>query len=277
MTTSQKEQVAKLSIIIVNFNSGDLLKNCLSSICRHVNVNFEVIVYDNASSDTSISCLTYDHRITILPGKENLGFARANNLAAEIATGEFLHFLNPDILVNQTLSADYHEIFRAGTPSIYVTSLTDTSGNLQKNRHLVPRIGNLARYFVGSSRVAYWNLGASIIIHAEAFRMMGGWPEDYFMYAEDLDFFYRSFKAGIPVYYTDTRLIHIGKGVTHQIWSDGQRASIIERSFKTFYRKYHALWEYFLIRPIQLLYLLANEPGSFPLYAKVFFQTFLKK
>ena len=277
MTSSQKVRDAKLSIIIVNFNSGDLLKNCLSSICRHIEVNFEVIVYDNASTDTSISCLTYDGRITIISGQENLGFARANNLAAETATGEYLHFLNPDILVNQILSADYHEIFRAALPAIYVTSLTDTSGNLQKNKHLVARIGNIARYVMGSSRVAYWNLGASIIIQAEAFRKMGGWPEDYFMYAEDLDFFYRSFKAGIPVFYKDTRLIHIGKGVTHQIWSDEQRASIIERSFKAFYRKYHALWEYFLIRPIQLLYLLANEPGSFPLYAKVFFQTFLKK
>jgi GT2 family glycosyltransferase len=275
--TVREESVVKLTIIIVNFNSGELLNNCLQSICQHIEVNFEVIVYDNASTDSSAIHLVGDPRIKVIFGKENLGFARANNLAAEKASGDLLHFLNPDILVNSRLNGDYNNILQAGGALIHVTSLTDAAGNLQKNKHLIPRIGNILRYISRSSEIAYWNLGASIIIQTEAFHRMGGWPEDYFMYAEDMDFFYKAFMHRIPVSYLDTRLIHIGKGVTHQIWSDQQRATIIEKSFIKFYRKYNAGWEYLLIRPVQLLYLLINEPRSFPLYGKVFIQTLFKR
>ncbi|MEI7499782.1 MAG: glycosyltransferase family 2 protein [Bacteroidota bacterium] len=277
MTVSKNTAFARLSIIIVNFNSGELLRNCIESICSNIDVDFEVIIYDNASSDESASSLNIDPRIRIISGKENLGFAKANNLAAKQATGEFLHFLNPDIIINKSLADEYKNILGTRKSAIYVTSLTDVTGNLQKNRHLIPRIGNIARYIMGSSIVAFWNLGASIIIQTEAFRKIGGWPEDYFMYVEDLDFFYIAHKYKIPVYYADTRLIHIGKGVTHQIWSDKQRAFIIEKSFKKFYNKYNAGWEYIIIRPIQMLYLLFNAPGSFPLYCKVFIQTLFKK
>jgi GT2 family glycosyltransferase len=277
MTVSPPAPVATLSIIIVNFNSGGLLRNCIDSICQFINVDFEVLVYDNASSDNSITSLGKDARIKIIPGKENLGFARANNLAAKQASGKFLHFLNPDVVVNQSLNEAYKKLIATEDQAIWVTNLTDEQGNLQKNKHLVPRIGNLLKHMAGYSNVAFWNIGASIIITGDAFRRMGGWPDDYFMYAEDLDFFYTAFRHKIPVIYLNTALMHIGKGVTHKIWNDEQRAAIIEKSFRQFYRKYHAVWEYLLIRPLLLCYMLFNEPLSFPLYAKVFFKTLIKK
>jgi len=135
----------------------------------------------------------------------------------------------------------------------------------------------MVRFVIGSLKVAYWNLGASILIETDAFWKMGGWPEEYFMYVEDLDFFYTAYKQGIPVYYTDTRLIHIGQGITRQVWNERERARIIEKSFKKYFYKYNAGWEYILIRPIQLLYILFNEPGSFPLYFKTFIHTLIKK
>jgi GT2 family glycosyltransferase len=277
MSTSQKERPAKVSIIIVNFNSGDLLKNCLSSICHHVEVDFEVIVYDNASADTSISSLTGDHRITIIRGKENLGFARANNLAAAHASGAFLHFLNPDIVVTQSLNDAYKQILASNDESIRVTGLTNEAGQLQKNRHLIPRLGNLFRYITGRSDVAYWNLGASLVMPANTFNKIGKWPEDYFMYAEDLDLFYAAFRQKVTVKYMDIHLMHIGRGTTKSIWSEEERAAIIEKSFMTFFRKYNALWEYYIIRPVQLCYLLFNEPKTFLLYAKVFLKVITNK
>ena len=277
MTAGHDTKCVSVSIIIVNFNSGELLRNCIDSIFRFIDVEFEVIVYDNASSDDSASYLTGDSRIRIIHGKKNLGFAKANNLAVQHASGKFYHFLNPDIVVNHALNSEYQEIISHAESSIWVTNLKDTDGKIQKNKHLVARFGNIFRYVVGSEDVAYWNIGASIIIHADAFRKMGGWPDDYFMYAEDLDFFYTAYKQRIRVHYLDTSLVHIGKGVTHKIWNDKQRAIIIEKSFKTFYRKYNAGWEYIIIRPIQLCYILFNEPSIFPLYAKVFFKTLFNK
>lgn len=270
-----------LSIIIVNYNSGELLKNCVASLFLNLDVKFEVIVYDNNSSDDSISCmdeLVNDHAgIKIIRGPINLGFAKANNAAVQYASGHFYHFLNPDMLMATELNNDYRKIIAHQESSIWVTRLTDASGTLQKNKHVVARIGNIFKYLSGSENVAYWNIGASIIIQGDAFRKMGGWSEDYFMYAEDIDFFYTAYKNKIPVNYLSTPLVHIGKGVTQKIWDEGQRATIIEKSFKTFYRKYHAGWEYLIIRPVQLCYMLFNEPASFTLYAKVFVKNLFTK
>jgi len=281
MTNEQRPTGIDISVIIVNYNSGILLKNCIESLYREMGTRFEVIVYDNASGDESLNHLedlARDHEnLKIIRGTANLGFAKANNLAAREAKGKFLHFLNPDIIVNHRLADDYKHILANPIPSIHVTSLTDPDGHLQKNRHLIPRIGNMVRFVIGSSKAAYWNLGASILIETDAFRKMGGWPEEYFMYVEDLDFFYTAYKQGIPVCYTDTRLIHIGQGVTMLVWNETERARIIEKSFKKYFYKYNAGWEYILIRPIQLLYILFNEPRSFPLYFKTFIHTLIKK
>jgi GT2 family glycosyltransferase len=280
MIDTLQESGIGLSIIIVNYNSGELLKNCITSLLTNINVSFEIIVYDNASQDDSIACLhelrSIYPEIKIIKGPLNLGFAKANNLAAAQANGIFYHFLNPDIVVNQSLNDVYKKILTAGDHAIWVTDLTDEQGNLQKNKHLVPRIGNLLKHMFGYSDVAYWNIGASIIIHKDAYAAMAGWPDDYFMYAEDLDFFYTAFRHKIPVNYLNIALMHIGKGVTHKIWSDEQRATIIEKSFRRFYRKYGAGWEYLLIRPVLLSYMLFKEPASFPLYAKVFLKTLFK-
>jgi hypothetical protein len=217
--------------------------------------------------------LSDNPRVKIIPGRENLGFAKANNLAVRHSSGQFLHFLNPDVEVNDSLNDCYKQILDSNSTAIWVTGITDESGTLQKNRHLVPRIGNIFRYFLKQPNIAYWNLGASIIVHAEAFRKMGGWPEEYFMYAEDLDFFYTAYRLGFPVYYPEAALMHIGQGVTRKIWSEEQRAMIVECSFRKFYRKYNASWEYLIIRPLQLFYILFNEPSTFLLYSKVFVKT----
>jgi N-acetylglucosaminyl-diphospho-decaprenol L-rhamnosyltransferase len=270
-----------MSIIIVNYNSGDLLKKCVDSLIDSLDVNFEVIVYDNCSHDASLAGLdnlvVLYPMISIIRGKENLGFAKANNRAAKQASGKFLHFLNPDIMVDRALNLEYRKIGTSLDSSIWVTGLTDATGILQKNRHVIPRIGNISRYIVRSGKVAYWNIGASVMIHKDAFIKLGGWPEDYFMYAEDLDFFYTAHVQGIDVNYLPASVIHIGQGVTHKVWDEEQRAAIVEKSFRNFYRKYGAGWEYFIIRPIQLGYMLFNEPASFPLYAKIFFKSLLNK
>lgn len=281
MNNNQISTGTGMSVIIVNYNSGELLKNCVVSLLLNLDVKFEIVIYDNASTDDSISCLhellEKHPEIKIIAGSVNLGFARANHAAAQQARGTFYHFLNPDILVNTMLNDDYRHIISHPEPSIWVTNLADSTGTIQKNKHVVARIGNMARYCIGSKNVAYWNIGASIIIHRDAYQKMGGWPDDYFMYAEDIDFFYTAYRHNIPVNYLSTSVVHIGKGVTHKIWSDEQRATIIEKSFKTFYRKYHAGWEYNIIRPVQLCYILFNEPDAFALYAKVFIKNLFKQ
>jgi GT2 family glycosyltransferase len=269
------------SIIIVNYNSGHLLETCIASVAEHIQTGYEVIVYDNASEDDSLKRVKArfqsDPKIILIEGDQNLGFSKANNAAVWHASGTYLHFLNPDTVVNPRLQSDYHRITRERDKAVYVTSLVDENVRPIKHKHLVPRIGNFAKRIFCKERTAYWNIGASVIMDRNIFSQTGGWCEDYFIYAEDLDLFYTLYKRNIPVKYLDTKITHIGKGVTNKVWSESERALRVELAFKKFYLRHGFPKEYYVVRPIQLFWILFNEPGGFLLSMRTFIKaTFIR-
>jgi hypothetical protein len=269
-----------LSIIIVNYNSGELLKNCLGSIFHHIEVNYQVIVYDNASSDDSLSLVQNNFPdsfpLTLIQGDENLGFSKANNLAVQNANGRLLHFLNPDVVVNDNLNRDYQDIIQGGTEGIWVTSLVDQEGKLLKNKHIIPRLRNFMNRLFQKNHVAYWNIGASVVMPRSTFDRIGGWNEDTFMYAEDLELFYQAYLHKIPVLYLDTRIVHIGKGSTQHRWNERERAGVIEESFFKFFARHGATWEYFIVRPVMLIFILMHEPHQFGIHFTAFLRRCFK-
>ena len=91
----------KLSIIIISYNTEDLLKNCISSIISSIiSFDYEIIVVDNHSTDGSLEMLkTNFPQVKVIANKENLLFAKANNQGATIAKGEYLLLLNSDTIV----------------------------------------------------------------------------------------------------------------------------------------------------------------------------------
>lgn len=99
-----------VSIIIVNYNTAKLVKDCIDSIYSHTHdVGFEVIVVDNCSQAEDLAILKTDNRCHLIVAPENLGFGRANNLGAERAKGDYVFLLNPDtLLVNDAVSILYH-------------------------------------------------------------------------------------------------------------------------------------------------------------------------
>jgi N-acetylglucosaminyl-diphospho-decaprenol L-rhamnosyltransferase len=262
------------SIIIVNYNSGNLLGNCIGSIGEHLHCACEVVVYDNASSDDSLKKAEDqaggNRFVKFLHGDQNLGFAEANNIAARASSGRYLHFLNPDTILVPRLQEDYSRIAEENAECVYVTSLCDEEGRVMKNKYLIPKLSNYMNRLFRKSRTGYWDIGASLIVRRNLFEKAGGWPEDYFMYAEDLDLFYSFWIQKIPVKYIDTRILHIGKGTTRNLWTESQRALTVELSFRKFYKKHGCAAEYYLVRPILLLYILFHDPGEFFLSAKTF-------
>lgn len=95
-----------VSVIIVNYNTKELTKNCLASIFEKTkNIDFEVIVSDNGSTDGSIEMIKSDFpQVVLIENNVNLGFGKANNIAAKIAKGKYLLFLNSDtILLNNAV------------------------------------------------------------------------------------------------------------------------------------------------------------------------------
>lgn len=269
-----------ISIIIVNYNSSDLLADCIESIFSTIRSKIEIIVFDNASCDDSIAKAVAkagnDNRLILIKSGENIGFAKANNRAAATAKGRFFHFLNPDTKVNSGLDKEYEVLLRGQNRGIFVSGIMESDGSVHKMKHLIPTLGNYFKALVHKPKAGYWNIGASIITDRITFQTLGGWAEDYFMYAEDLDFFYLAVKKNVPVSYLDTSVTHIGRGITSKIWNPLERLILIEKSTRRFYQKYRMGYQYFLIRPLQLIYILMNEPDEFRITAKAFRKSLIK-
>ncbi len=99
-----------VSIIIVNYNTKDILYNCLTSIYKHTqNLNFEIIVSDNGSTDGSIEMIKHNFpQVILIENNANLGFGAANNRGLKIASGKYIFYLNSDtILLNNAVKIFY--------------------------------------------------------------------------------------------------------------------------------------------------------------------------
>ena len=221
----------KLSIIIVNYNVTNLLRNCIVSIQKYTrNVIFEVIVIDNNSTDSTWKSLIDEFpEITFIVSEVNEGFAKANNKAIKEAKGEYVLLLNPD-----TEFEDYYILdiikFADSKPNFGCLGVRmhDAEGNfLPESKRSVPDMYNSFGKLFGkiskeNSRSYYRNdipedaiaevevvTGAFLLVKREVYNNIGGLDESYFMYGEDIDICYTLLnKALTNYYYGKASLLH---------------------------------------------------------------------
>ena len=231
-----------ISIIIVNYNSRHLLFNCVKSILSNIiNVEYEVIIIDNNSSDNSLDLcksLTSEKLIIVEP-KENLGFAKANNLGVKHSSGKVLHFLNPDTEVDENLVNDYNNIVRNvsnGIEKIYVNPMKNLDGTVNYGQNYIPDAFNYLTYLFNRKKTKWYYLGATVIISRRTFEFIGGWNEDIFMYAEDADIFFRINKYHIPIEELKTIIFHYGGGSSKNTFSNMERELLIQKSLRVYYK-----------------------------------------
>jgi GT2 family glycosyltransferase len=225
-----------LSIIIVNWNSIEYLEKCLSSIYRHaLGMQFEVIVVDNASYDGCAAMLEKSFPgVRFIQSTENLGFARANNLAFSKSTGRTLLFLNPDTEITAGALERMLTVFES-KPDAGVVGCRLLNGDLSiqiTSVQAFPTILNEAlditclREWFPSSRLwgnaALWERepcvrevdcisGACLMIRRDVFDAVGQFSPGYFMYVEDRDLCYKVRQAGHKSYFINTaEVIHYG-------------------------------------------------------------------
>ena len=212
----------------------------------------EVIVVDNAD-EPQVEKFACDQGFRYLAMGSNVGLSAANNRGAEIATGEYLLFANPDLGVKvHDLSILAAEIDRTGgvvTPRLDFADGTPQSAArgepylLAKlaNRGLAPKAA-LDRYLwpVGpyESGPVVWCAGGATSLSREVFDRVGGWPEEYFLYMEDVEFGVRAGRLGIPVSVTAAlRWVHEWRGDSRQGWLNRGRLLHL-RSALRFYTRY---------------------------------------
>jgi GT2 family glycosyltransferase len=257
--------MSELSIIIVNYNAGELLENCLQSIKREVKLDYEVIVVDNASSDGSMSrCSAVfidDRRFVFHKINRNIGFAAACNIGADKSHGKVLHFLNPDTELKPGANEDYRRVI-ADSTAVYVTPLINRDGSEENARMVLPILKDIFWWNVCRHRARYWCKGASVIISRDNFRKVGRWSEDYFMYGEDLDLFYNFWIHGVEIRMLPTPVYHLGGGCSQKVWSSLEREIKVQRSFRRFYDKYFSRWQYVAVKLYFLLHNLIKHPAK---------------
>lgn len=211
-----------LSIIIINWNTRDLLAQCLHSIfSQPPRCEFEIIVVDNASTDHSAEMLHQRFPcVKLIENKENLGFAAANNQAIRIIRSDYVLLLNPDTILSPS-AIDDCVAFMAGNSQAAVVGcqLLNEDGTLQHSWDSFPslakewgitRRGDRSVQDDGAIPEVDWVKGAFFLVRTTALQHVGVLDEDYFLYAEEMDWCFRARRAGWKVFHIpNVRVIHI--------------------------------------------------------------------
>lgn len=234
-----REYMAELSVVVVNWNTRELLAQCLASVYAHPpSCDFEVWVVDNASSDASVSMVRAQFpQVRLIDNHENVGFARANNQAMRLSTGRYALLLNSDAQVCpgalETMVAFMRMHPRAGAAG---PRLLNPDGSLQPLCHpmttlfrefwhllhldAVRRLSvyDMAAWDQSQPRLVDVVSGACLVLRREAVDQIGLLAEELFMYAEEVDICYRLSRGDWEVYWVPVaQVVHFGGASTRQV------------------------------------------------------------
>jgi len=227
----------ELSIIVVSYNTRDLTLDCLRSVYRETaNVDFELILIDNASEDGSAAAIRDEFPdVRLFPLKENLGFAGANNMAAQYAHGEYMLLLNPDTVVldhaidrimdfarNNSFAGIWggRTVFADGslnatscwgkiTPWSLFCRSTGISSLFSRTEFLNPE--EYGGWLRDSERAVDIVTGCFLLIRKEDWERLGGFDLEFYMYGEEADLCLRARTIGHRPMITPTAtIIHYG-------------------------------------------------------------------
>jgi len=225
----------KLSVIIVNYNVSAFLEQALASALKAMRgIEGEIFVVDNHSVDNSVAMVKAKFpQVKLIENQDNVGFAKANNQAIRISSGEYVLLLNPDTLVEEdTFSKCIDFMDRTPDCGGLGVKMVDGQGRfLPESKRGIPypkasfyKLFGLSKLFPKSQKFGAYHAtyigedethevevlaGAYMMMRKSVLDQVGLLDEDYFMYGEDIDLSYRILKGGYKNYYfPETRIIH---------------------------------------------------------------------
>lgn len=235
-----------VSVVIVNWNTRDITRNCLNSVhAASGPVAYEIIVVDNGSSDGSADMICKEFpNVELIRNSNNVGFAAANNQGIRIAQGRYVLLLNSDTIVKDAAIAKAVAFADAHPEAGLVGCQTRCpNGAIQYNCYLYPSLLNLVlsltklqvlfwhHRFFGRYRLGWWDYrsvrevdgiaGCFMLARNSAIDQVGPMSEEYFMYSEDTDWCWRFRRAGWKVLYTpEPVIVHLGGCSSSQAATD---------------------------------------------------------
>lgn len=253
-----------LSIIIINWKSQAFIRDCLTSICANIgSLTHEILVVDNASYDGCDEMVRSEFpHVLFIQSEHNLGFAAANNLAFARSRGRNVLFLNPDTEIQ---SAAIQELVSAleclPNAGMVGARLLNSDGSLQTT--CITAMPNILNQTLNSRylrrtfpRWEIWGMralfesntapvpvdaisGACMLARREVIHRVGGFPTDYFMYAEDMDLCATIAQAGWKIYYVpDAAIVHHAGGSSASREESNFSNIMLRESVTRFFRLY---------------------------------------
>ena len=277
----KKSNKIDLSVVIVNWNTKDLLKKCLNSVYQTINnLNFEIIIVDNASSDGSGEMLKRDYpQVITIDNQINRGFGAANNQAFTVMKGQYALLLNTDAVLTNGAAAKLWEFAESHPEAAIVCGqLLNADGSKQNSVASFPGLLTLAtneslleylfpqrfpskRYEHKKPIEVDSAIGACMLLRKKALDEAGVFDERYFFFFEETDLAYAMRRAGWHIYHVpDAYIYHLqGQSVGHNLRSRIE----FYRSRYQFLQKWHSIYYYCLAAGIIIVRLSANWLFSF--------------
>lgn len=254
-----------ISVIIVNWNTRDLLQNCLESIYRTIqNLGYEIIVVDNASQDGSVAMLKEKYpQVKLIQNMENRGFGTANNQAMRIMNGRYALLLNSDtVLTENAVHELYNFVENNPEAAIVCGQLLNADGSKQNSiasfpslltlltnmpllEYLFPKRYPSKRYSYRKPVEIDSGIGACLMVSRKAIDEVGMFDESYFFFFEETDWAYRMKAAGWKIFYVPTAFIYHIQG--QSIGGDIRSRIEFYRSRYQFFQKWNSHPYYILV------------------------------
>jgi GT2 family glycosyltransferase len=262
-----------VTIVIVSFNTRDVLRECLRSVYREAgSLRVQVIVVDNASTDGSAAMIEREFPgVLLIRSEVNLGFGPANNLGFQPAGGRYIVLLNSDAFLSEgSLQRSVAHMDATRRAGLGGGRLIGRDGSWQPSARMFPTVfGDLlilsglaarfprSRFFGRADRTwaspmeaaeVDWVPGAYSIIRTEVLRSVGSFDPRFFLYYEEVDLCKRIKNEGYSIWYwPDIAIVHIGGESSRQVRAlqlsqTGAQLTLWRmRSMLLYYRKHHGL------------------------------------
>lgn len=265
-----------ISIIIVNWNTRDLLQNCLESIYKTISdISYEIIVVDNASHDGSVTMVQERFPLVkVIQNDINRGFGAANNQAMRIMKGRYALLLNSDtILKENAVKALFAFMETHPDAAMACGQLLNVDGSKQHSianfpnlltlitnipvlEYLFPKQYPSKRYHYEKPIEVDSGLGACLLVRKRAIEEVGLFDERYFFFFEETDWAYQMKTAGWQVFHVPTAYIYHLQG--QSIGNDVRSRIEFYRSRYQFFRKWKSFPYYILVRIVIIIRLFIN-------------------
>jgi hypothetical protein len=255
-----QHRVATVAVIVVNWNTRELLAECLASVAETAgDLDLEIIVVDNGSSDGS-PAMVRDRfpAVRLITNPDNAGFGRANNQAIAATAAPYVLMLNSDArLCPGALQRLLERIADAPRAGLVGAQLRDPNGDFQLSHVAFPSLWQEALILSGVGRALYgpwypsvgpdgaararvvdWVGGACMLARRAAFDAVGGFDEGYFFYGEEVDLCYALRRAGWEVWYEPAALVIHRVGASAARLAEAREARLY-RSRLRFFRKHY--------------------------------------